>query len=156
MQLKLFISGKRVLDNALFNTLVIIKDAATPEVKVKIRFKALRDKIAVELIQAAIFNGYEPRGIPFPGINKSYAIRSSALSLRLDNRHPHFPMWCKRGYCKVHNQPKYTNSCCKFCKVRMCWDICYERFHSLENYGYDDPKKTKYTHTNTYNVQKIS
>lgn len=43
-----------------------------------------------------------------------------------------------RSYCKVHMQRVDTQYACSVCYIGMCPAPCFERFHTLENYYYDD------------------
>ena len=41
----------------------------------------------------------------------------------------------------VHTHRTYTRYICRVCKVRMCPDPCFFRYHSMTDYEYHDPKK---------------
>ncbi len=138
------------MDNTLLNTLVILKDGSTMYNKVNITLKGLRDVIAKEMLHLASINGYEFSGNPFPnvqhGVSRSLATQPNQGSAvtRLDRSLPHFPSKCSRGLCIVHKQAKTCNSICEVCDKKMCWDICFKRYHTIENdYEFSDPKKTK-------------
>ena len=51
----------------------------------------------------------------------------------------HFPVSMPtRSHCKVHMQRVDTQYVCSVCHIRMCPAPCFQRFHTLENYFYDD------------------
>ena len=43
-----------------------------------------------------------------------------------------------RSTCKVHIQEVKTVYTCAICGVRMCPEPCFKRYHTLENYYFDD------------------
>ena len=43
--------------------------------------------------------------------------------------------------CAVHQQRVDTKYICRACKVRMCPDPCFYRYHYMKDYEFDDPKK---------------
>ena len=43
--------------------------------------------------------------------------------------------------CAVHQQRVDTKYSCRACKVRMCPDPCFYRYHYMKDYEFDDPKK---------------
>ena len=58
---------------------------------------------------------------------------------RFDLSLGHFPVLMPtRSHCKVHMQHVDTQYACSVCYIRMCPAPCFQRFHTLENYYYDD------------------
>ena len=43
-----------------------------------------------------------------------------------------------RSTCKVHIQEVKTTYTCAVCGVRMCPEPCFHRFHTLQDYYFDD------------------
>ncbi len=134
------------MDNTLMNTLVILKDGSTMYNKVNITLKLLRDVIGKEMLQLASIHGYEFPGNPFPnvqhGVARSLTAQGSGV-MRFDRSLPHFPAKWSRGQCIVHKQVKKCNTICEVCKKRMCWDICFKRYHTIDDYEFDDRTKSK-------------
>ena len=58
---------------------------------------------------------------------------------RFDLSLGHFPVLMPtRSHCKVHMQRVDTQYACSVCYIRMCPAPCFQRFHTLEDYYYDD------------------
>ena len=43
-----------------------------------------------------------------------------------------------RSTCKVHIQRVKTIYSCAICGVRMCLEPCFQRYHTMQDYYYDD------------------
>ena len=54
----------------------------------------------------------------------------------------HFPVLLpSRSHCKVHMQRVDTAYASSVCNIRICPAPCFQRFHTLENYYFDDPDR---------------
>ena len=68
--------------------------------------------------------------------NQPPAAGEKRFNLQLGN----FPVLLpSRSHCKVHMQRVDTAYACSVCNIRMCPAPCFQRFHTLENYYFDDP-----------------
>lgn len=62
--------------------------------------------------------------------------------IRFNQDHFHYPVINDtRSTCKVHVQKVKTIYSCAICGVRMCPVPCFERYHTLQNYFYDDESR---------------
>ena len=75
---------------------------------------------------------------------RSYKITPTAAApqiSRLNLSLGHFPVKVnKRCACKVHLQRVLTSYKCGLCGVHMCPSPCFEKYHTLQDYLYDDPE----------------
>nr|XP_058965110.1 uncharacterized protein LOC131791747 [Pocillopora verrucosa] len=75
---------------------------------------------------------------------RSYKIAPTAAApqiSRLNLSLGHFPVKVdKRCACKVHLQRVLTSYKCGLCGVHMCPSPCFEKYHTLQDYLYDDPE----------------
>ena len=49
-----------------------------------------------------------------------------------------------RSTCKVHIQAVKTSYTCAICGVRMCPEPCFKRFHTMQDYYFDDSRYSGY------------
>lgn len=61
--------------------------------------------------------------------------------VRFNRDHFHYPVINDtRSTCKVHLQKVKTIYSCAICGVRLCPVPCFERYHTLQNYVYDESR----------------
>ena len=46
-----------------------------------------------------------------------------------------------RCTCKVHLQRVDTSFSCAICRVRMCQELCFQRYHTLRDYHYNNEER---------------
>ena len=62
--------------------------------------------------------------------------------VRFNREHFHYPVkTATHRNCKVHIQRVETVYECGICQVRMCPAPCFERYHTLQQYLFDDPER---------------
>ena len=58
-------------------------------------------------------------------------------------KHDHFHYLISqetRSTCKAHIQEVKTSYTCAICGVRMCIESCFKRFHTMQDYYFDDSR----------------
>ena len=65
-----------------------------------------------------------------------------APDVRFNREHFHYPVKTStHRNCRVHIQRVETVYECAICQVRMCPAPCFERYHTLQQYLFDDPER---------------
>ena len=97
-----------------------------------LRALQFRKELVSTLVQGKCFRrdaGFMPTPVALPDI-------------RFNRDHFHYPVSNDtRSTCKVHIQNVKTIYSCAICGVRMCPEPCFQRYHTLQHYYYDDESR---------------
>ena len=97
-----------------------------------LRALRFRKELVSTLVQGKCFRrdaGFMPTPVALPDI-------------RFNRDHFHYPVSNDtRSTCKVHIQNVKTIYSCAICGVRMCPEPCFQRYHTLQHYYYDDESR---------------
>ena len=116
-----------MLEVAVLNAHIMFRRAGHPRVTL-VKFK---ENLVRELIGGNSF-----RRNNFSGGNVA------VQDVRFDRQQFHHPVATDtHRNCKIHIQRVETVYECSVCQVRMCSGPCFERYHTLHSYLFDDPSR---------------